>query len=227
MKGRILVIEDEPAIRRPIVYALQREGFEVSEAPDGETALGLETTFDLVVLDLMLPGMSGFDVLDALRRSGPARVLILTARDSEIDRVVGLECGADDYIVKPFSVAELVSRVRAQLRRRDLDRDSPGQIITAAGITLDLSKQTASVDGTPVNLTPSEFKLLTLLSDAPGTVRTRHEIMRHLWQSDHLGNERTSETHIANVRKKLDRAAGAGHRIVTVRGSGYRLATDT
>ena len=225
MSKRILVVDDEPGIVDLVTYGLRREGFDVESAADGETALARAraTTFDLIVLDVMLPGISGVDVCRTLRGESDVPILMLTARDAEVDTVVGLEVGADDYVTKPFSMAELTSRVRALLRRRQLDRAAAGgaAVRESGGIRVDLVRHEVTVDGKAVTLTPSEFRLLTLLMNEPQRVFTRRQIMQHLWDSAWVADERTCDAHVSNLRRKLGAAA---HRIATVRGVGYKLA---
>jgi two-component system, OmpR family, response regulator RegX3 len=221
------VVEDEPAIRDVVGYALRRDGFDVQEAGDGETGLAAARgdPFDVIVLDLMLPKLSGMEVCRTLRAESDVPLVILTAKDAELDRVLGLELGADDYITKPFSAAELVSRVRALLRRRELDRRaaSSSATVEAGGIRLDFARHEASVEGRPIHLTPSEFKLLALLAGEPGRVFSRRQIMEHLWQSPYVGDERASDVHVSSLRRKVERDPGHPERIVTVRGIGYKL----
>ncbi|HXV95609.1 MAG TPA: response regulator transcription factor [Gaiellaceae bacterium] len=227
MTGRVLVVDDEPAIRDIVGYALKREGFDVREAADGDAALASARgePFDVVILDLMLPKLSGTEVCRALRAESDVPILILTAKDEEVDRVLGLELGADDYVTKPFSAAELVSRVRAILRRRELDRRAAGSaLIEAGGIQLDFARYEVRVDGEPVHLTPSEFKVLALLVRDPGRVFSRRQIMEHLWQSPYIGDERASDVHISSLRRKIERDPSRPERILTVRGLGYKLA---
>jgi two-component system response regulator RegX3 len=227
MTGRVLVVDDEPAIRDIVSYALKREGFDVREAVDGDAALASARgePFDVVILDLMLPKLSGTEVCRALRAESDVPILILTAKHDEVDRVLGLELGADDYVTKPFSAAELVSRVRAILRRRELDRRAAGSaLIEAGGIQLDFSRYEVRVDGRPVHLTPSEFKVLALLARDPGRVFSRRQIMEHLWQSPYIGDERASDVHVSSLRRKIERDPARPERILTVRGIGYKLA---
>ncbi|MBD0328864.1 MAG: response regulator transcription factor [Thermoleophilia bacterium] len=225
MSKRILVVDDEPGIVDLVSYGLRREGYDVESASDGERALSRarEDTFDLIVLDVMLPRMSGMDVCRTLRGESDVPILMLTARDAEVDTVVGLEVGADDYVTKPFSMAELTSRVRALLRRRELDRAAAGAGVVreAGGIRVDLVRHEVTVDGAPVTLTPSEYRLLTLLMNEPQRVFTRRQIMQHLWDSAWVADERTCDAHVSNLRRKLGSAAD---RIATVRGVGYKLA---
>ncbi len=222
---RILLVDDEESLQKLLSYPLRSDGYEVVGAADGQEALDRfdEGQFDLVVLDVMLPGISGLDVCRTLRAESDVPILMLTARDAEIDTVVGLEVGADDYVTKPFSLAELVSRVRAMLRRRELHRASAGGGVVreAGGIRVDLARHEVSVDGKPVTLTPSEFRLLALLMNEPQRVFTRRQIMQHLWDSAWIADERTCDAHVSNLRRKLGPAAD---RIATVRGVGYKLA---
>jgi two-component system, OmpR family, response regulator RegX3 len=183
-----------------------------------------EATYDVVILDLMLPGISGVEVCRRVRRSNTVPILMLTARTAEVDVVLGLEAGADDYVPKPFSLPELVSRVRAILRRRELDRTDGRAVRRVGGIELDLTRHTATVDGRPVQLTLSELKLLALLSEQPERVYSRRELMRHLWESAFTGDERACDVHITNLRRKVEPNPANPTRIVTVRGVGYKLA---
>lgn len=226
MSGRILLVDDESDIVDPVRYALERDGFEVDVARDGERALELarEQRFDLLLLDVMLPRLSGLDICRTLRGESDVPIILLTARDAEVDRVLGLELGADDYVTKPFSTAELVSRVRANLRRRELDRASGSTtIVTVAGIRIDLGRHVVSVDGRDVDLTPSEFKVLLYLAEHAGQVLTRAQVMEHLWQSPFVGDARACDAHISNLRRKLERDPAHPERILTVRERGYKL----
>jgi two-component system response regulator RegX3 len=222
---RILVVDDEPAIRDTVGYALRQEGFEVDSRDDGQGGLeaALDENFDLVILDLMLPDMPGTEVCRRLRAESAVPIVMLTAKNAEVDRVIGLEIGADDYVAKPFSMAELMGRVRAILRRRELDRPGGGRIRRVGGLELDSSRHQVTRDGEDVALTPSEFRLLDLLAAEPEHVFTRREIMQHLWDSSYVGDQRACDIHISNLRRKLERDAGNPERIVTVRGIGYKL----
>jgi two-component system response regulator RegX3 len=223
---RILVVDDEAAIRETVGYALRGEGYEVSDAADGEEALEVARSngFDVLILDLMLPKLSGVEVCRRLRAESDVPILLLTAKDAEVDRVLGLEAGADDYVTKPFSMAELVSRVRAILRRRQLDRSASGGVVhRVGGMTLDLVRYGAQVEGRAVNLTRSEFKLLALLAAEPERVFSRREIMQHLWESSYVGDQRACDIHVSNIRKKIERDPTRPERLLTVRGVGYRL----
>jgi two-component system, OmpR family, response regulator RegX3 len=225
VNARILVVEDEPAIADAVGYALRGEGHEVETVADGEhgIAAAQEQPFDLLVLDLMLPGVYGVEVCRRLRRESAMPILMLTALDAEVDRVLGLEAGADDYVTKPFAMSELLARVRAILRRRRLDAEEAHPSREVGGLRIDLERYEATVDGEPVQLTQSELKLLTLLARDPGRVYSRREIMRHLWESDFVGDERAADLHVSNIRRKIERNPENPARLVTVRGAGYKL----
>ncbi len=224
--NRILVIDDEPAIRDAVGYSLRSEGFDVDVLQDGEAGLDAALTggYDVVVLDLMLPGLPGGEVCRRIRAGSAVPIIMLTARGGELDRVLGLEIGADDYVTKPFSVAELIGRIRAILRRRELDRPGGGETLRVGSLELDPLRHEARVDGEPKRLTPSEFKLLQLLAEQPERVFTRREIMQHLWDSQYVGDQRACDLHVSNLRQKLERDPTSPERIVTVRGVGYKLA---
>jgi two-component system response regulator RegX3 len=224
--NHVLVIDDEPAIRDAVGYSLRAEGFDVDMYEDGEAGLAaaLEDRYDVVVLDLMLPGLSGSDVCRRLRAESAVPIIMLTARGGELDRVLGLEIGADDYVTKPFSMAELIARVRALLRRRALDRaEQAGEVRRIGGVEIDFPRHEVHVDGRTVELTPSEFRLLALLSSEPGRAFDRRDLVRHLWKSDFAGDERACDTHMVNLRRKVERDPRRPERIVTVRGVGYKL----
>jgi two-component system, OmpR family, response regulator RegX3 len=224
--NRVLLVDDEPAIRDAIEYALRNEGFEVDAVGDGDAALeaARTETHDVMVLDLMLPGMSGSEVCRRVRAESALPIVMLTARGGELDRVLGLEIGADDYVTKPFSMAELIGRIRAILRRRELDRSGQGDTLRIGSLELDPRRHEARIDGEPKRLTPSEFKLLLLLAEEPERVFSRREIMQHLWDSEYVGDQRACDIHISNLRQKLEEDPANPERIVTVRGIGYKLA---
>ena len=230
--GRILIADDEPSVRDAVGYALEQEGFDVTLAEDGNDAdrkIGAETpNFDLLILDIMMPGRSGLDICRDVRARSPVPIILLTAKDAEVDKVVGLEVGADDYVTKPFSVRELLGRVRAQLRRRELDRTSSereGKTIDAGPVRIDLARHLVTIRGEPVNLTRSEFQVLRLLAERPGQVFSRLEIMEELWQSEFSGDVRACDVHISNLRQKLASPA-CRLRIETIRGVGYRAEAE-
>jgi two-component system response regulator RegX3 len=222
---RILVVDDDPGVLDVVAYALRSAGFDVVEARTGPAALehARGNGFDLVILDLMLPGLPGIDVCRTLRAESDVPIVMLTARDAEVDRVRGFELGADDYVTKPFSTAELASRVRAILRRRDLDRESGSTVREIGGVRIDLARHEVVVDGRRVHLTLSEFKVLSLLAERAGQPVSRRELMQHLWASAHVGDEHACEVHVSNLRRKIERDASRPERLVTVRGVGYRL----
>lgn len=229
--GRILVADDEPSVRESVGYALQQEGFDVTIATDGDDAeakLGADVDFDLLVLDIMMPGKSGLDLCRDVRGRSPVPIILLTAKDAEVDKVVGLEVGADDYVTKPFSVRELLGRVRAQLRRRELDRGAgsdaeASKAIDAGEVSIDLARHLVTVRGRPVNLTRSEFQVLRLLAESPGQVFSRLEIMEELWQSEFSGDVRACDVHISNLRQKVEDDPQDPELVLTVRGIGYKL----
>jgi len=225
MAGQILVAEDEAAIADALSYALRSEGFDVDVVGDGAETLSRarEQAYDLLVLDLMLPGMPGLEVCRQLRDESAIPILMLTAKDTEVDRVLGLEVGADDYVTKPFSMAEVVARVRALLRRRELDTAGRGAKLAVGDLVVDLVQHRATVDDKVVPLTTFELKLLALLASEPERVFSRRDIMRHLWDSDHVGDERSADLHVSNIRHKIERDPTNPERLVTVRGAGYKL----
>jgi two-component system response regulator RegX3 len=225
MNERLLVVDDTEAILDAVTDALVAEGFEVQGASDGKAALEAAQAepFDLVILDLMLPGLSGTEICRRLRAESPVPIIMLTARDAEADRVLGLEIGADDYITKPFSEVELLSRVRAILRRRELDRPGDTTVRRLGGLSVDVVKHEVLADGEAITLSPSEYKLLALLAEDPGRVFTRREIMQHLWQSTYVGDERACDAHVSTLRKKIERDPSHPERIVTIPAFGYKL----
>jgi DNA-binding response OmpR family regulator len=218
-RGTILVVDDEPNIAELIELYLSREGYQVVTADSGEAALraAAEHRPRLVVLDIGLPDIDGLEVCRRLRQTSTIPVIFLTARDSEVDRVVGLELGADDYVTKPFSPPELVARVKAVLRRTDPAATT--DIIQAADATIDLGRREVRVRGEVIAFTTREFELLQFLAEHPGLALSRQQILDGVWGYDWFGDERTVDVHLAQIRKKLDGAV----RIDTVRGIGYRL----
>ena len=225
--SRVLVVDDEPAIRDAIGYALRSEGFEVDAAADGEAGLNaaLDSPYDVVVLDLMLPRMSGTEVCRRLRGESAVPIIMLTAKGAELDRVLGLEIGADDYVTKPFSMAELIGRIRAIIRRRELDRSGGSSVLRVGGLELDPIRHEVRVEGDQKRLTPSEFKLLLLLAEQPERVFSRREIMQHLWDSSYVGDQRACDIHVSNLRQKIEPDPANPVRVLTVRGVGYKLAS--
>ena len=229
MSAKILLADDEAAIRRAVEYALRREGHEVRTVSDGASALAEASAseYDLAILDVMMPRTSGLDACRELRASGGLPIILLTARDGEADVIIGLEAGADDYVTKPFSVAELVSRVNAILRRRRLDAaEVSTPTVSHGGLRLDLAGRAVEVDGVQVRLTPSEFDLLYLLASAPGQVFSRRSIMEHLWKGTYFGDGRTVDTHVASIRRKIERDPSHPTRLLTSHGHGYKLSRE-
>jgi two-component system response regulator RegX3 len=226
MGERILVVEDETTIAEAVSYALQEAGYEVDAVGDGGDALDAVRgrRYALMILDLMLPGVSGLEVCREVRAGGDLPIVMLTARDAESDRVFGLDLGADDYVTKPFSVAELVSRVRALLRRRELDRRGGGFVRRAGSLELDVGRHAATLAGKPLQLTRLEFRLLALLAAEPGRVFTRDELLRQLWPDRRVADRRAIDVHVSNLRRKLEDDPRNPRRLQTVRGAGYRLA---
>jgi two-component system, OmpR family, response regulator RegX3 len=231
-RGRILVADDEPSVRESVGYALAQDGFDVDVAADGneaaEKVAGDAVHYDLLILDIMMPGPSGLDICREVRSRSAVPIIVLTAKDAEVDKVVGLEVGADDYVTKPFSVRELLGRVRAQLRRRELDRAplSEAVRVEAGPVAIDLVRHVAAVRGEPVNLTRSEFQLLRLLVGRAGEVLSRRQIMEELWQTEFDGDERACDVHISNLRQKVETDPQNPELIVTVRGVGYKFAAQ-
>jgi two-component system alkaline phosphatase synthesis response regulator PhoP len=224
---RILVVDDEPRITRLVRDYLERAGFAVSAASSGPEAVQRARSErpDLVVLDLGLPGLDGLDVTRALRRDGDVPIIMLTARDDEADRIVGLELGADDYVTKPFSPRELVARVRAILRRRT-PQSHAADLLHAGGLELDVPRMRLSVDGRPVDLTPTEFQLLAAMAREPGRVFTRGQLLDALHGVAFESYERAIDAHVKNIRRKIEPDPREPRHLLTVYGVGYRLAED-
>ena len=222
--ARILIIEDEQSYREATAFMLRREGFEVVEAEDGATGLAeMERNgADLVLLDLMMPGMPGTEVCRQLRQRSNVAVIMVTARDSEVDKVVGLELGADDYVTKPFSHRELVARIRAVLRR-GVDPDLSPDVVEGTGVRVDVERHEVSVDGNPVRLALKEFELLELLLRNAGRVMTRGQLIDRIWGADYVGDTKTLDVHIKRLRSKIEADPSNPVRVVTVRGLGYKF----
>jgi two-component system response regulator RegX3 len=222
---RILIVEDEPSLSDPLSFLLQREGYETEIAGDGRAAL---TAFDragadLVLLDLMLPGLPGTEVCRELRTRSSVPIIMLTAKDSEVDIVVGLELGADDYVTKPYSSRELLARIRAVLRRRvELEVDDGG-IVEVGAVRMDVERHSVSVDGREVSMPLKEFELLELLLRNAGRVLTRGQLIDRVWGSDYFGDTKTLDVHIKRIRSKIEKSPSEPTRLVTVRGLGYRF----
>lgn len=225
MGARILLADSTPATRATIGGVLRRECFEVAEAADGEAALAaaVRVPVDLVLLDLDLRKLSGLDVLRRLRAMSTVPVVVLSAR-GEVDCVLALELGADDCVAKPCSLPELVSRVRALLRRCDFERAAMrSPVREIGGLRLDVGMRQVVVDEHAVHLTNAQFKLLDLLTEEPGRIVTRREILHRLWDSNHVGDDHVCDVHVSNLRHKIERDPSKPQRIVTIRGMGYKL----
>ncbi len=223
---RVLLVEDEPDLADPLAYLLQREGFEVEIVDDGEKALRVfrEQGADVVLLDLMLPGIPGTEVCRQMRMTSQVPIVMLTAKDSEVDIVVGLELGADDYVTKPYSSRELLARMRAVLRRSALaDGDLEEHVLEGGRVTLDIDRHTIAVDGEQINMPLKEFELLELLMRNTGRVLTRGQLIDRVWGSDYFGDTKTLDVHIKRIRSRIEETPSAPQMLVTVRGLGYRF----
>jgi DNA-binding response OmpR family regulator len=224
--ARLLIVDDDANLRHTLGYAFRQEGFEVLTAEDGDRALSSfrQTHPDLVILDVMLPGRDGFEVCRALRRESDVPVIMLTARDTELDKVVGLEIGADDYLAKPFSTRELVARVRAMLRRtRRVEPARAGAHVEVDGLALDGSRHRVTLGGREIELKPKEFDLLAFFMGHAGQVFGREQLLASVWGYDFAGDSRTVDTHVKTLREKLGDHADDPRWIETVRGVGYRF----
>ncbi|KJL23547.1 response regulator transcription factor [Microbacterium azadirachtae] len=223
---RILLVEDEPDLADPLAYLLRREGYEVEIAEDGPTALALfrESGADIVLLDLMLPGMPGTEVCRQIRTTSAVPIIMLTAKDSEVDIVVGLELGADDYITKPYSSRELLARMRAVLRRVvQAEDDVDERILEGGRVTVDIDRHTVAVDGEVINMPLKEFELLEVLMRNSGRVLTRGQLIDRVWGSDYFGDTKTLDVHIKRIRSRIEENPSEPVMLVTVRGLGYRF----
>jgi two-component system, OmpR family, response regulator RegX3 len=222
---RILLVEDEIALSDPLSFLLEREGYEVEVAADGLEAVAAfdRSGADLVLLDLMLPGLPGTEVCREIRSRSTVPIIMLTAKDSEIDIVVGLELGADDYVTKPYSTRELLARIRAVLRRRIEVEDFDEAILEGGRVRMDVDRHTVEVDGEPVPMPLKEFELLELLMRNPGRVLTRGQLIDRVWGSDYFGDTKTLDVHIKRIRSKIELQPSEPVQLVTVRGLGYRF----
>ena len=222
---KILLIEDEESLGEALQYQLGREGYEVDRATDGVTGLERFTTAgaDLVLLDLMLPGMPGEDVCRAIRRTSNVPIIMLTARDAEVDKVVGLEIGADDYVTKPFHTRELLARIKAVLRRSTAETTSADGVLEGGGIRLDPDRFEVTVDGEAVHMPRKEFELLEILMENPGRVLTRDTLIDRIWGPDYFGDTRTLDVHVKRLRAQCEKNPHAPVHILTIRGLGYKF----
>ena len=222
---RILIVEDEESLSDPLSFLLEREGFEVRIAEDGLIAV---TEFerhgaDLVLLDLMLPGQPGTEVIRQIRLNSQVPVIMLTAKDSEIDKVVGLELGADDYVTKPYSSRELLARIRAVLRRQGEGEELISNVVTAGPVRMDVERHMVSVDNTEVSMPLKEFELLEMLLRNAGRVLTRGQLIDRVWGSDYVGDTKTLDVHVKRLRSKFEPDPASPEHLVTVRGLGYKF----
>ena len=229
MPNTILIVEDEPNLLAALQYKLKQEGYTALTATDGDVGLRMATSLspDLVILDVMLPRLDGFEVCRLLRRESGVPILMLTARGEEVDRVVGLELGADDYVTKPFSMRELLARVRNLLRRASspLTSDFAGrsEVIRSEDLTIDQISHSVTLGDKPLEMKPREFALLALLAANKGRAFTRNQILERLWGHDYIGDSRTVDVHVRWLREKIELDPSKPRRIVTIRGLGYRF----
>ena len=222
----VLIVEDEKALADPLAFLLRKEGFETSVINDGAQALAAFDRInpDIVLLDVMLPGMSGTEICRALRARSGVPVIMVTARDSEIDKVVGLELGADDYVTKPYSARELIARIRAVLRRGDGGDDEVAVAVLEAGpVRMDVDRHTVAVNGELITLPLKEFDLLEYLMRNAGRVLTRGQLIDRVWGADYVGDTKTLDVHVKRLRAKIEPDPGSPKHLVTVRGLGYKL----
>jgi DNA-binding response OmpR family regulator len=222
---KILVVDDEPTLVATLRYNLEKENYEVLTAADGSSAIGIARSArpDLVLLDLMLPGMDGVEVCRVLRKETDVPILMLTAKGTEIDKVVGLEVGADDYLTKPFGMRELIARVKALLRRSSLTDRSDGQVFTSGDLRADMRGRRAYKDGLPLTMKPKELDLLAFLIRNKGRAFTREQLLSQIWGYDFAGDSRTVDVHVRWLRQKIEEEPDRPGRLITVRGTGYRF----
>ncbi len=223
---RVLVVEDEPNLREPLVYLLEKEGYEVSEAEDGNKAISefRSSNIDLILLDLMLPGISGNEVCRIIRAESQVPIIMITAKDTEIDKVVGLEIGADDYVTKPYSTRELLARMKAVLRRgAEPNAALDTGILKAGPVVMDLDRHTVTVNGEQIQMPLKEFELLELLIENVNRVLTRGQIIDRVWGSNYFGDTKTLDVHVKRVRSKIEEDPSRPKHLLTVRGLGYKF----
>lgn len=222
----VMIVEDEESLADPLAFLLRKEGFEALVVGDGPSALAEfdRVGADIVLLDLMLPGMSGTDVCKQLRQRSNVPVIMVTARDSEIDKVVGLELGADDYVTKPYSARELIARIRAVLRRGgEGEAEAVTGVLAAGSVRMDVDRHVVTVDGEPITLPLKEFDLLEFLLRNSGRVLTRGQLIDRVWGADYVGDTKTLDVHVKRLRSKIERDPAHPEFLVTVRGLGYKL----
>ena len=222
---RILIVEDEQSLSEPLAFLLGKEGYEVEVAADGPSALSAfdRAPADLVLLDLMLPGLPGTEVCRELRTRSAVPIIMLTTKDSEVDIVVGLELGADDYVTKPYSTRELLARMRAVLRRRVDASDSDEGVLEAGSVRMDVERHSVAVNGAEISMPLKEFELLELLLRNAGRVLTRGQLIDRVWGADYFGDTKTLDVHIKRIRSKIEPDPAQPTMLVTVRGLGYRF----
>ncbi|MEK9907541.1 MAG: response regulator transcription factor [Aquiluna sp.] len=222
---RVLVVEDEKNLREPLVYLLQKEGYDVIEAEDGNVALENFRSLgaDLILLDLMLPGLSGNEVCRIIRAESQVPIIMVTAKDTEIDKVVGLEIGADDYVTKPYSTRELLARMKAVLRRGAEPQTPELGVLRAGPVEMDLERHTVSVNGEKIQMPLKEFELLELLMENVNRVLTRGQIIDRVWGSNYFGDTKTLDVHVKRVRSKIEEDPSRPRHLLTVRGLGYKF----
>ena len=222
---RVLVVEDEQNLREPLVYLLQKEGYDVIEAEDGRSAIDIFFSLgaDLVLLDLMLPGVNGNEVCRAIRAESQVPIIMVTAKDSEIDKVVGLEIGADDYVTKPYSSRELLARMKAVLRRGTETATVSSSLIKAGPVEMDLERHTVTVNGARIQMPLKEFELLELLMENVNRVLTRGQIIDRVWGSNYFGDTKTLDVHVKRIRSKIEEDQARTVHLTTVRGLGYKF----
>lgn len=235
MPEKILIVEDEPSLQETLTYNLEKQGYQVEAVGDGGLAVEAARRLrpDLLVLDIMLPGMDGIEICRILRREMNVPIIMLTARDDEIDRVVGLEVGADDYLAKPFSMRELLARIKAQLRRTQAIRDeldklrtseAPAhEVLTFDTLQINITRREVSLDGQPLSLKPQEYDLLLFFAQHRGQMLSREFVLERVWGWDYIGDSRTVDVHVRWLRQKIETNPATPLRIVTVRGGGYRF----
>lgn len=222
---KILVVEDEASLREPLVYLLKREGYQVIEAVDGLQALEVFDAegSDMVLLDLMLPGMGGNEVCRHIRAKSNVPIIMLTAKDAEIDKVVGLEIGADDYVTKPYSTRELLARMKAVLRRQQEPEIEPGAVLSAGPVRMDTDRHEVLVGGQKIAMPLKEFELLELLLENVNRVLTRGQIIDRVWGSNYFGDTKTLDVHVKRIREKIEEDPSRPRHLLTVRGLGYKF----
>jgi len=231
MAEKVLVVEDEKILQETLAYNLRHQGYQVETSGDGKAAIELARTFhpDVIILDIMLPGMDGFEVCRILRQEMTTPILMLTARDDEIDRIVGLEVGADDYLTKPFSMRELMARVKAILRRvrlirEEMDGDGTAlQLLLFDNLTINPTRREVLLDTKTLSLKPKEYELLMFMAQHKGQVLSREHILERVWGWDFIGDSRTVDVHVRWLREKIESEPAHPTRIITVRGAGYRF----